>query len=150
VSTIIFPTDTADIIDQIRGVIGRDVTFVIPISSFICPTCGLDPVTGNALDSFCTTCSGEGEITVYSGVTVSGHVTWGYSELPNWQTGGTLDAGECRVQIKYTVINEDAVARAKSVLVDGREMQITKRILRGVQGINRILVDLIERDNLNE
>lgn len=143
---ITFPSNTEDIIDAIRGAIGRNVTFVEITERTPCPVCGIDPVTNTAIDPFCTTCSGYGYLYTYSGTTISGHVTWGHSELLNWQTGGQLDDGECRVQVKYTVANADLVENASWVEIDGRKMQKVKIILRGVPAINRILVDLIEQE----
>lgn len=142
---ITWPSNTTDIIDQIRGAIGRNVTFIVEGEKELCPRCDIDPITNLSIDSLCPVCSGAGYITIYDGVTLSGHVTWNFSELVQWHTGGQIQSGDCRVQIKYTVSNAETVNNSKWVLVDGREMLITKITLRGVQGINRILVDLIER-----
>jgi len=146
VTYIVFPSNTVDIIDSIRGAIGRIATFNVVASSVACTTCGVDPITGDALDAFCPTCSGEGYIYTYSGTEISGHITWGVSELLGWERGGQTDVGDCRVQIKYTVANEATVNDAISVTVDNRTMDIKSRILRGVPEINRILVDCVERD----
>jgi hypothetical protein len=143
---ITFPTDTESIIDGIRGAIGRDTYWYTLDSKTECPTCGVDPVTDTALDSFCPTCSGVGYIINYLETAISGHITWGYSEELGWQTGGTLDEGECRVQIKYTPENITIVDNVEWVIVDGKKMQFIKKILRGVQNINRILVDLKEKE----
>lgn len=145
-STIVFPSNTADIIDQIRGAIGRPVTFYVVASQGECPVCGVDPITNSARDPFCTTCSGIGYTYTYSGVTMSGHITWNYSEALQWVSGGKMDSGDCTVQVKYTVANLEAVDKAKYVIVDGKNMQIQKRTLRGVKDINRIIVDLMERE----
>ena len=147
---ITWPNDTESIIDQIRGVIGRDITFYVVASSTACSVCSLDPVTNTSTDPFCLTCSGLYWIPVYSGVTVSGHVTWGHSELLNWQSGGQFFDGDCRVQIKYTVANLDAVDRMKWAVVDGKQLFFLKKILRGVKQLNRILIDLKERKKDNE
>jgi len=69
-----------EVIDAIRGAIGRDVTFNIVASSTGCPDCSLDPVTNTSTDSFCQTCDGKYWIPVYSGVVVSGHITYGGSQ----------------------------------------------------------------------
>lgn len=143
---ITFPSNTVEVIDAIRGAIGRDVTFYVVASSTACPTCGIDPVTNTAIDSFCLTCSGVGYLYTYSGATMSGHVTWGHSELLNWQSTGQQFEGDCRVQVKYTEANLEAVENAKWVDVDGKDMMVLKKTLRGVQPINRILVDCIERN----
>jgi hypothetical protein len=90
------------------------------------------------------TCSGLGYIYTYSGTTVSGHITWGFSELLAWYTGGQQFDGDCRVQIEYTPEMVTVLDDTKWVIVDGKTMQIKKRIYRGVRPINRILIDLRE------
>jgi hypothetical protein len=142
---ITWPSNTVQIIDEIRVAIGRNVTFYVLDTQTVCPTCDVDPVTNTATDPFCLTCSGLGYLFTYSGVTMSGHVTWGHSELLSWQTGGKLDEGDCRVQVKYTEANLEAIDNMKWAVVDGKEMFFLKKTLRGVQPLNRILVDLIER-----
>jgi ribosomal protein S8 len=107
-----------------------------------------DPVTETSTDSFCPTCSGVYYIPVYSGTSIQGHVTWAYSEQLGWPTGGKQFEGDVRIQIKYTEANLSAVDNAKWVEVDGRQMEVKKRTLRGVQSINRILVDLLEKEKL--
>ena len=145
--TITFPDDTVDVIDAIRDAIGRDITFFYVYSSMACPICVLDPVTNTSKDAFCYVCSGEYWIPLYSGETINAHITWGYSEQLGWLSGGQLDEGECRVQIKYTASNLTVVNEAKYVDVDGKSMQIIKKILRGVKNINRIIIDLKERES---
>ncbi len=147
--TITWPSNTVEIIDEIRYAIGRNVTFYVVDSSTPCPVCDIDPVTNTSIDPFCLTCSGVGYLYTYSGVAVSGHVTWAFSELLSWQSGGKQFEGDCRVQVKYTVANLDAVENSKWVEVDGKQMFVIKKTLRGVQPINRILVDLIERNQEN-
>jgi hypothetical protein len=135
-----------EVVDAIRLAIGRDTLWYVTISSYPCPLCDLDPVSNTSTDSFCNTCGGDYWIPVQSGILISGHVTWGHSELLNWQNGGKLDDGECRVQVKYDPDNLYAVDNADYVIVDEKKMNIKKRVLRGVQNINRILVDLIEEE----
>lgn len=137
-----------EVTDAIRAAIGRTVTFYYIASSSSCsePDCYLDPVTNTSTNSFCPVCSGNYYIYTYSGEDINAHVTWGYSEKFGWVTGGLQDEGECRVQIEYTPNNVYVVENAKWVLVDGREMQIIKKLYRGVKEINRILVDLIQKE----
>jgi len=141
---IMWPSNTKSIIDQIRNVIGRDVTFITVSDAEICPVCGVDPVSGGAIDPYCLTCSGLGYLYTYSGTTVSGHVTWGFSELLAWYTGGQQFDGDCRVQIEYTPEMVTVLDDTKWVIIDNKTMQVKKRIYRGVQPINRILIDLRE------
>ena len=146
--SITWPTaQDEEVVDAIRGAIGRNVTFWIVASSVACtePNCYLDPVTNTSTNSFCEVCSGSYWIPIYSGTTVGAHVTWGYSEQLVWVTGGQLDEGECRVQIKYTPNNVTLVDDMGWVDVDGRQMEKIRPIYRGVQTINRILLDLKEK-----
>lgn len=143
---ITFPTDTKEKIDAIRGAIGRPTYWYIVDTETACPYCTRDPVTNLSTDSFCTTCSGEYWIKTYTVTTISGLVTWGFSEQLGWKTGGQLMEGDCRVQIEYTLENVTIVDDAVKILVDGKEMRVIKKILRGVPSINRILVDLDESE----
>ena len=146
-ANIVWPTEfETSIVDAIRGAIGRDTVWYTVASLEPCTLCDLDPVSNTATDSFCPVCSGNYWIPTMSGTTISGHVTWGYSELLGWQTGGQLDEGECRVQIKHTPENVTIVENTQYVIVDSKRMQIVKRILRGVKNINRILVDMVEKE----
>jgi hypothetical protein len=145
-TTIVFPENTEEVIDGIRDAIGRPTEWqTVTLSG--CYLCELDPTTNTATDSFCPVCSGLYWIPTYTTTIISGHVTWGYSEQLGWVTGGQLAEGECRVQIKYTVANLDVIENAKKIFVDGKEMQMEKKTLRGVQNINRILIDLNEKES---
>ncbi len=95
--------------------------------------------------TFCPVCSGLYWIPIYSGYTISGHVTWGASDSMNWYTGGQVFEGDCRVQIEYTDDIITVINNTDYVMVDGKKMDIRKTILRGVKELNRILLDLIER-----
>ena len=145
-STVVWPDNTKTVIDAIRNAIGRDVEFFVVASSIACPTCSLDPITNQSVDSFCTVCSGIHWIPVYSGYTISGHVTWASADFQNWFVGGYQFDGDVRVQIEYTVANLDIVDNAVYVHVDNKVMEIKNFILRGVQSINRILIDMIEKE----
>jgi hypothetical protein len=144
--TITFPTDTADIIDAIRTAIGRPTYWYTENTSTACPVCTLDPVTNLSTNAFCNICNGAYWIKTYTTNTISGHVTWAFSEQLGWQTGGQMMEGDCRVQIDYTLENVTIVDTAVKVEVDGKDMQVIKKTLRGVPQINRVLVDLKERN----
>jgi hypothetical protein len=149
-TTIVWPTSfDTEVVDAIRTAIGRVVYFYVPNSGIPCTNsgCSLDPVTNQSTNSYCTVCSGEYWIVTYQSIPVTGHITWGMSELLGWQTGGTFSEGDCRVQIKYLPSLETVVDNAKWVEVDNRRLQVVKKIIRGVQTVNRILVDLEEWDN---
>ena len=145
-TTITFPEDTEATIDSIRDAIGRPTEWhTVTLSG--CSLCELDPITNTSIDSFCPICSGAYWLPSYTINTISGHVTWGYSEQLGWVTGGQLAEGECRVQIKYTIANLDIIENAEKIFVDGKEMQMEKKTLRGVKNINRILIDLNEKES---
>ncbi len=144
--TIVWPDNTKTVIDGIRGAIGRDVEFFVVASSIACTTCSLDPITNQSTDSFCPVCSGIHWIPVYSGYTISGHVSWGKTDFQDWYSGGYQFDGDVRVQIEYTIANLDIVDRSVYVHVDSKIMEIKNFILRGVQSINRILIDMIEKE----
>jgi len=147
---ITFPSNTVEIIDGIRKAIGRPVTFIVITGSGVCTTCGINPFTNQAIDPLCPVCSGLGYIYTYSGVTISGHVTWGYSDLPQWVTGGQYFDGDCVIQIKFTDEILNILEMTKYVIVDNKSMRITKKIMRGVPQINRILLGLRQEDETDE
>lgn len=143
---IIWPTNTTEVIDAIRGAIGRIVHFYIVASSIECTVCELDPITGTSTNSFCETCSGLYYIPVYSGVSVSGHVTHGPTDELFWTTGGKLYEGEARVQVKYTQDILNTVDSAVYVVIDNKQFEVKNKDLRGTPQLNRILVNLKERE----
>jgi len=141
---ITFPTNTTEVIDAIRSAIGREVTFYAEYS-VPCSACTLDPVTNTSTNSFCLVCSGEGYVITYSGTTLTGHVTHYPSEIMQWSTGGQYIEGDCRVQIKYTPANITVVDTASYAIIDGKKFDVRKKIMRGFRELNRILIDLIQR-----
>ena len=138
---IIFPTNTRQIINEIRGAIGRTVEFLKEIRED-CPTCTVDPLTGLSVDSFCATCSGNGYLITYSGTTISGHVIDKPNQIMDWSTAGKHFSGDKSVQIEYTDLNLTTLTEAKYVMVDGDRMRIKDRTKRGVPDLNRIIIDL--------
>jgi hypothetical protein len=142
---ILWPTQFENqLISDIRNAIGREITFYVVASSIPCPICVLDPITDTSTDSFCEICSGSYWIPQYSGVSLNAHITWGGTDQLQWQTGGQLFDGDCRVQIEYTPENVLVVESSKWLVVDGKRLAQSKIHLRGVQSLNRILVDCIE------
>lgn len=145
---ITFPSDTEDTIDEIRDAIGRNVNF-ITVSGVACVAsgCYLDPVTNTSTNPFCVVCSGLHWIPVESTYTVKAHVTFGDADITNWSVGGQHFDGDCRVQVKLT----DAITAVldldiERVVVDEKNFEIKSKIYRGVPELNRILIDLIEKN----
>jgi hypothetical protein len=145
--TITWPTaQEVEVIDAIRGAIGREVTFVTSTLSG-CYACTLDPVSNTSTNSWCTVCSGKYWIATYSGTLVSGHITWGQSDILNWYSSGQQFDGDVRIQVKNTVANLSLIDNCDWIQVDDHCVEIKKRTLRGVQTLNRILLDCIELEN---
>lgn len=132
-------------IESIINDIGRDVYFFYIYSTFICPACDLDPITGGSVDSFCETCSGLYYISVYSGVTMSAHVTWKYDYRNEFETGGRVFIGDAQVKVMHSPEREELVKSTKYLVVDGKTMDIVKETLLGAP-VNRIIVSLKERE----
>lgn len=141
-----WPSNTREIIEEIIGQIGRDVEFFTIYSTYACSACELDPKTGHSIDSFCTTCSGEYWIDVYSGVTMSAHVTWKFDYLNEFETGGLNFVGDAKVKVMHTPAREEIVKETKYLIVDEKIMLVEKTTLLGTP-INRIIVDVKERED---
>ena len=77
-----------NITDDIRNLIGREAYFYTATLSG-CASCGLDPVSNESTDSFCTVCSGVYWIKSYTETTITGHITWGDSNTLDWRAAGS-------------------------------------------------------------
>ena len=141
--TITFPSNTTDIIDTIRGVIGRAFTMYVTVSGTACTTCTLNPITDTATDPFCEECDGEYWIGTVSGVSYSGHIRWLTAQQALYTAGGVIEDGDCVVTIKNTSDNLTNVERAEYLVVDDRDIYIKKFTLRGVPALNRIRITLL-------
>lgn len=137
--TITFPS-TKDTIDKIRHAIGRETHFFTE-NETPCTGCSLDPVTLTTTNPFCTVCSGIGYTYTYDDVMISAHITWGGVDNLNWVTGGQLMEGDVRLQIEYTPYTLNLVNTVDYIVVDARKVMINKKILRGAQPLNRIILD---------
>ena len=144
----IFPKGQArsQIEEIINNSTGRDVDFFYVYSTYACPICDLDPVTQTSTDSYCSVCSGVYWIDVYSGVTMSAHVTWKFDYQNEFETGGRYFIGDARVKVMHSSTREQLIKTPKTYLVvDGKTMDIEKQTLLG-NPINRIILDLKERE----
>jgi hypothetical protein len=139
--------NTRDYIEEIINKVGRDVDFFYVYSTYACPVCDLDPVTDTSVDSYCPVCSGEYWIDIYSGIMMSGHVTWKFDFQNEFETGGRTFIGDARVKVIHTGERETIIKTPGTYLiVDGKTMDIEKQTLLG-SPINRILIDLKERED---
>jgi len=133
------------VIDDIRGLIGREVTFKVTTLSG-CGSCTENPVDNSSTNPYCDECKGVYWIPTLSGVTVSGHVTWGQADELNWRAGGQMFEGDVRIQIKLLDSTLVMLDNTDHIVVDGKIVEIKKKTLRGVPELNRVLLDCIERE----
>jgi hypothetical protein len=77
---------------------------------------------------------------------VTAHITWGKSDILNWQSAGQLFDGDCRLQVEYIPETITVLNLNPYVEVDGKKMKILNKIPRGVPTLNRILLGLEESD----
>lgn len=143
-TTILFPENTRETINAIRGAIGRDVTFNTS-TKVVCSACSIDPVTKTSTNFGCVVCSGKGYIYTFSGYTCSGHITYSPVEMMWWTTGGKTEVGDIRIQVEYTDTLVTILPIVEDVTVDGKNWSIENKQYRGVKEINRIIIDLKEK-----
>lgn len=141
---ITFPKNTRSIIDQMREADGRQVIFVSELKTD-CPTCTIDPITGNSTNPFDPTCSGTGYIYTTSGTSILAHVTNKPLDALDWVRGGKLFEGDAMIQIAYTPENINLIETCAYVVVDGKNFEVKNKEPRGVAELNRVLVSLKER-----
>jgi len=132
-------------IEEMIHAVGRNIDIFYTYSTYACPVCDLDPITQTSVDSYCETCSGTYWIDVYSGVTMSAHVTWKYDYKNEFETGGRIFIGDAQAKIMHTPEREQLVKDAKYLIVDGKTMNVIKETLLGTP-INRIIISLKERE----
>lgn len=144
--TIVFPSNTAQVIDEIRGVIGRVVTFYFPVSGVACTFCTLDPVTNTSVESLCSGCGGTYWLSTTSGWSTLAHVKWAGAGLPLMSPAGYALEGDCLVTISMSGNALQTVENADHVIVDGRDLIVSDFTLKGVQPLNRVAVALVERE----
>lgn len=143
---IAWPEGTSDTIATILDTIGRNVDFYTETSVSGCSSCGVNPITNEPLDPFCTTCSGIYWIPSYAVSNVTCHITWKDADRPMWVTGGEYYEGDCKVKFSYSLANYNLATGANHLIVDNRRMKLGKIVLLGVPNINRIIVHATEEE----
>ncbi len=135
-----FPSNTRDIINQIRQAIGRVVVFTYENGYTTCPICNLDPTTGLSTNSFCTICSGNYYIPNILTSGILAHITWKPANKENLIPAGLFIEGDVRVQIEHTDEHVFIVDNTIKMVVDGKDFEILEYEFRGVPEINRIVI----------
>ena len=145
---ITWPSNTAEITDEIRDAIGRNITIYVTVSGIPCTYsgCYLDPVTNLSTNSFCPTCGGSYWLETVSGYEVLAHVRMVGLDFPLYVPGGITMKGDAEAQIKYTVASKYAVEHAKYYEIDNKTFVQKDFDTRGVPTVNRIVVTLVEKE----
>ena len=144
--TIFWPSNTEDIIDEIRDTIGRDITILTTVSGIACSICALNPVSNLSTNPFCPECGGTYWKNTASGYIINAHIGIGEIDLPWRVAAGHIEKGEIIAQIKYTPENLYAVEHAQHYLVDGKIYLQDDISYRGVPEINRMVITLREQE----
>lgn len=139
---ILFPSNTKEITDNIRQVIGREIEIVYTVSSGVCTTCDLDSVTGKSYDPFCPVCSGTGVLFSVESLSVLGHILWGRVDPTYNSPAGRIFTGDCKVTISYDSAILTLLDSVDYFLVDDKKLYLKDYDLRGVKEINRIALNL--------
>lgn len=142
-----WPSNTKEIIDEMRGEIGRTITLNVKVQGDACPDCDLDPITNTSVDSFCTTCSGLYWINTISGLDVNAHIRWLTADEPLYTPAGEIETGDCIATIEYTEANMTAVENSETITIDDRETYVINYVPRGKPSINRIRMVLKEEND---
>lgn len=140
---ITFPSNTTEIIDEMRYTIGRNILINVQVSGIACSACSLDPITNLSTDPFCVTCAGEYWLSTTSGVTCSAHVRWRSTDQPLRVAGGIIDEGDCYITIALSG-HLGCVQSSESYVIDDKLMYMKNYKIRGVPRPNRITVVLLE------
>jgi len=141
---ITFPAHTRQVINAIRGAIGRPVYINVDVSSSGCSTCSLDPINNTSTDAFCPSCSGVFWFVTTEDITTSGHIRWAPFDKPQFEPGGIVYNGDCIVTIENTTANLAAIKRSNYIITDGKKLVLDKYTVRGVPALNRIRLFLLE------
>lgn len=140
-----WPSNTTEVINAIRGAIGRDILIYNKYDLGPCPICSTDSLLGNTYNPFCTTCSGTGVLSVFSGTTVSAHVFYPHGVETNYVTqAGEIDMSDCRATIEFSDEILQKVELSSRFVVDDEDLYLKDYELRGVPTPNRIVCYLQE------
>lgn len=142
--TIVFPSaaHTTAVFDGFHNTIGFPILFQVPHTV---ASSGINPISGDSIDSFNPANRGTGKEVVYSGITVSGRVIAKPSDRQAWRTGGIVFEGDYMLRIKYTEENLQMVYDAEYMVADGKQFERHAVYIRGIPERNRILIDTVER-----
>lgn len=141
---VTWPSNTKEIIDEIRETIGRPIEIFVTVSGELCPICTLDPIKNKSVNPFCPVCSGVGYLNTVSGYETLAHIRWGRVNDDVFYPGARIVTGDCKATIEYTEEALDVVDNSIYVIADHVKLYIDSYDLRGVQPVNRIVLDLVQ------
>lgn len=131
-----------DRIDEVRGYIGRTITFNVPTVSpcSLCSASGwLDSVNNISTYFTCPICAGQYYMPTTESTDVLARIHWTNDEAVTSTPGGKFYLGDASVHINpdYLDLAESAQVEHGSVSIDGHSMTIVKIIPQGAPTINR-------------
>jgi len=131
-----------DRIDEVRGYIGRTVTFHVPTltACTLCVASGYYDAASNSTTYFtCPVCAGQYYMPGYTDTNVLARVHWTNDEAITATPGGKFYHGDASVHInpEYLSLAESTQVENGKVTVDSHDMTISKILPQGAPTINR-------------
>lgn len=145
---MISPDQIKSDIDNLRGWIGRDVTFYTTEHSpcSLCLASGYyDSITDTSYYTTCPICSGSFYTDLAAATVVNARIRWTSDEAIVATPAGKYYTGDATIHIepKYLVLAQSAQDRGGKVVVDGHDMTISKIIPLGTITTNRLRLVLV-------
>jgi hypothetical protein len=131
-----------DRIDEVRGYIGRNVTFHVPSLTpcTLCVASGYyDPVNDITTFFTCPICAGQYYLPTTTTTEVLARIHWTSDEAITATPGGKFYTGDANIHISpdYLSLAESTQTEKGKVVIDGHDMTILKIIPQGAPTINR-------------
>lgn len=125
-----------------------EIVIVVP-SNAPCtqPDCGLDPVTGGAVNPLCLVCMGRGVVVTRQRSTVYGRVSWIRDEnlIPVGSVLPTGGLADCQVQLPLGIL--DLVRKCETTenayfIIDDQRLTVRSVVINRVEGVTSLDVRL--------
>lgn len=139
---VVDPQFIQDRIDEVRGYIGRTVTFKVPgtTACTLCVASGYyDTVNDTTTYFTCPVCAGQYYMPTTVDTDVLARVHWTNDEAVTATPGGKFFVGDASIHVnpEFLSLAESTESERGTILVDGHTMTITKIIPQGAPTINR-------------
>lgn len=136
-----------DRIDEVRGLIGRTITFHTPTTTpcSLCVASGYyDDISDSTTYFTCPVCDGQYYLNGTTETEVLARIHWSNDEQITATPGGKyfIEDAYAHIEPQYLDLIEAAQSERGFVTIDGRIMTITKVLPQGAPTINRYRVIL--------